>query len=105
MERLVNRPRIAFTAFFGAADQGSAVTGNEQATGPRGQDAAPQRSEDNGLEAGVVAATPSRRVRLAVAAWLQDLGDAPAVGGSADRHTDVRGSGPHVGNPQEVVPD
>jgi len=33
------------------------------------------------------------------------LDDAPAGSGSAGRHTDVRGSGPHVGHAQEVAPD
>ena len=36
---------------------------------------------------------------------LRGLYDAPADSGSAGRHTDVRGSGPHVGYPQEVAPD
>ena len=44
------------------------------------------------------------RVVLGVSG-LRGLDDAPAEGGSAGRHTDVRGSGPHVGYPQEVAPD
>jgi len=40
-----------------------------------------------------------------VGGGLRGLYDAPADSGSADRHTDVRGSGPQVGYPQEVAPD
>jgi hypothetical protein len=43
-------------------------------------------------------------IRLA-AVGLRGLDDAPANSGSAGRHTDVRGSGPQVGYPQEVAPD
>jgi hypothetical protein len=31
--------------------------------------------------------------------------DAPGRCGSADRHTDIRGLGPHVGDAQEGAPD
>jgi hypothetical protein len=51
---------------------------------------------DGGLE------SSSARV---VAALFQGLDDAPGLGGSADRHTDVRGSEPQVGHAQEVAPD
>lgn len=40
-----------------------------------------------------------------VGGGLRGLYDAPADSGSAGRHTDVRGSGPQVGYPQEVAPD
>ena len=40
-----------------------------------------------------------------VVGGLRDVDDTPADSGSADRHTDIRGSGPHVGYPQEGAPD
>jgi hypothetical protein len=42
---------------------------------------------------------------VVVGGLFQGLDDAPGLGGSADRHTDVRGSEPQVGHPQEVAPD
>jgi hypothetical protein len=40
-----------------------------------------------------------------VAGPLSGWGDAPGRYGSADRHTDIRGLGPHVGDTQEGAPD
>jgi hypothetical protein len=42
---------------------------------------------------------------IRAAAWPSGGHDAPGHGGSADHHTDVRGSKPQVASPQEGAPD
>ena len=56
-------------------------------------------------EGRVLAGVVVRTQGLVVAGRLLGWHDAPGQHGSAGRHTDIRGLGPHVGQTQEGAPD
>jgi hypothetical protein len=74
-----------------------------QATGPpTSRRSARSEARTNGFDVGVAAATPLPH--LLEGEDGQELDHAPGASGSANRHSDVRGFRPQVGDAQDGAP-